>query len=71
MLAAPDGRLDDTRPARRSITVRDLLTFTNGFGMCVDMFEAPTPWPIVLEEQRLGLATLGPPNPLVQPPPDE
>lgn len=71
MLAAPDGPLDDTRPARRSITVRDLLTFTNGFGMCVDMFEAPTPWPIVLEEQRLGLATLGPPNPLVQPPPDE
>ena len=71
VLAAPDGPLDDTRPARRSITVRDLLTFTNGFGMYIDMFAAPTPWPIVLEEQRLGLVTLGPPNPTVQPPPDE
>ena len=71
VLVAPDGPLDDTRPARRSITVRDLLTFTNGFGMCIDMFASPHPWPIMLEEQRLNLATLGPPNPSVQPPPDE
>ena len=27
-----DGPLDDTVPAKRSITVRDLLTFTFGFG---------------------------------------
>ena len=71
VLVAPDGPLDHTRPARRSISVRDLLTFTNGFGMCVDMFASPHPWPIVLEEHRLGLATLGPPNPAIQPPPDE
>ncbi|MFI9509015.1 serine hydrolase domain-containing protein [Nocardia sp. NPDC052566] len=32
-----DGELDDTVPARRSITVRDLLTFTFGFGMVAAM----------------------------------
>ena len=70
VLVRPNGPLDDTRPASRPVTVRDLLTFTNGFGMTVEMF-APPPWPVALEEQRLGLATLGPPNPSVQPPPDE
>ena len=45
-LAAPrvlrrmDGPLDDTVPAGRPITVRDLLTFTFGFGMTVEMFGA-------------------------------
>jgi CubicO group peptidase (beta-lactamase class C family) len=33
VLADPDGPLDDTVPARRSITVRDLLTYTLGTGM--------------------------------------
>src|ERR1700733_1391187 len=51
-LAAPrvlrrmDGPLDDTVPARRPITVRDLLTFTFGFGMTVEMFGADPPWPV-------------------------
>jgi CubicO group peptidase (beta-lactamase class C family) len=31
-----DGPLDDTVPAVRPITVRDLLTFTFGFGMVVE-----------------------------------
>src|SRR5215212_521009 len=42
-----DGPLDDTVPAEREITVRDLLTFTFGFGMHVGMFMSATPWPIV------------------------
>jgi CubicO group peptidase (beta-lactamase class C family) len=33
VLLNPDGPLRETVPARRSITVRDLLTFTWGFGM--------------------------------------
>jgi len=33
VLADPDGSLDDTVPAKRPITLRDLLTFTLGIGM--------------------------------------
>ena len=43
----PDGPLDDTVPAERPVTVRDLLTFTWGFGMQGAMFTAAEPWPIV------------------------
>ncbi len=35
VLADPDGPLDDTVPAKRPITLRDLLTFTLGTGMVV------------------------------------
>ncbi len=35
-----DGPLDGHVPARRPITVRDLLTFTFGFGLAVEMFGA-------------------------------
>jgi hypothetical protein len=31
-----DGPLDDTVPAKRDITVRDLLAFTLGFGLLFD-----------------------------------
>ena len=65
-----DGPLDDTVPAKRSITVRDLLTFTFGFGMVVEMFQAADPWPVVKAANDLHLATLGPPNPDEQPDPD-
>jgi CubicO group peptidase (beta-lactamase class C family) len=67
VLTHMDGPLDETVPARRAITTRDLLTFTFGFGMVVDMFMSPTPWPIMAAEERLGLATLGAPRPDVQP----
>jgi CubicO group peptidase (beta-lactamase class C family) len=71
VLRHPDGALDDTVPADRAITVRDLLNFTFGFGMTMEMFFAKEPWPIVTAaEQHLRLATLGPPNPSVQPEPD-
>ena len=75
-LAAPqvlrrmDGPLDDTVPARRPITVRDLLTFTFGFGMTVEMFAADPPWPVVAQAEALHLATIGPPDPGGQPGPD-
>ena len=70
VLRRPDGPLDDTVPATRPITVYDLLTFTFGFGMVLEMFMAPDPWPVVAATQELGLATLGVPNPAVQPDPD-
>ena len=65
-----DGSLDDTVPAARPSTVRDLLTFTLGFGMNVAMFMSPEPWPVVAAAAELHLATLGPPQPLEQPDPD-
>lgn len=75
-LAAPrvlrrmDGPLDDVVPAEGPITVRHLLTFTMGFGMIVDMFMAPEPWPVVAAAAERHLAALGPPNPDEQPDPD-
>jgi CubicO group peptidase (beta-lactamase class C family) len=71
VLRRPDGPLDDTVPARRAITARDLLTFTFGFGMMIEMFSAPEPWPVVAKaEGELDLCTIGPPDPARQPDPD-
>jgi CubicO group peptidase (beta-lactamase class C family) len=65
-----DGRgpLDgDTVPARRPITIRDVLTFTLGLGMD---FEAPWPQPLLEAMGELGLGS-GPPEPQGPPAPDE
>src|SRR4051794_8557965 len=70
VLRRMDGPLDDTVPAERAITVRDLLTFTFGFGMAMEMFAASSPWPIVAATQELKLATIGPPQPAGPPDPD-
>jgi CubicO group peptidase (beta-lactamase class C family) len=70
VLARPDGPLEETVPAARAITTRDLLTFTFGFGMAMEMFMAATPWPIVTASEDLQLATIGPPDPALQPDPD-
>jgi CubicO group peptidase (beta-lactamase class C family) len=70
VLRRMDGPLDDTTPARRAITVRDLLTFTFGFGAAVEMFMADAPWPVMEAADALRLATLGPPDPARQPDPD-
>jgi CubicO group peptidase (beta-lactamase class C family) len=68
VLRRMDGPLEDTVPAGRAITTRDLLTFTFGFGMVMEMFTARTPWPVV---QAAGeLATIGPPDPDVPLDPD-
>jgi CubicO group peptidase (beta-lactamase class C family) len=70
VLARMDGPLDDTVPVHRAITPRDLLTFTFGFGMAVEMFASAEPWPVVAAADELRLATIGPPDPDVQPDPD-
>lgn len=59
-----DGPLNETAPASRSITVRDLLTFTIGFGAHFG------PAPINDAAARLQLST-GPPQPALPPEPDE
>jgi CubicO group peptidase (beta-lactamase class C family) len=64
------GPLDDTVPAKRAITTRDLLTFTFGFGFVVEMFMAAEPFPVVVASDKAGLSTIGPPDPDVQPDPD-
>ena len=70
VLQRMDGPLDETVPARRSITARDLLTFTFGFGMVLEMFTSPAPWPVVAAAEELNLETIGPPNRDAQPDPD-
>src|SRR6266568_1319639 len=70
VLTRMNGPLAETVPAERAITPRDLLTFTFGFGMVLEMFTTPGPWPVVAEADRLRLATIGPPQPAVQPDPD-
>jgi CubicO group peptidase (beta-lactamase class C family) len=62
-----DGPLDDTVPANRPITARDLLTFRMGFGQ---MMGPPDAYPILkaAEDLRIGM---GPPNPSTQPAPEE
>jgi Beta-lactamase class C and other penicillin binding proteins len=61
-----EGPLEDTEPANRPITVRDLLTFRMGFGLLF----APETYPIVKALGEQGLAP-GPPRPPAPPPPDE
>lgn len=70
VLCSPDGPLGQTVPAQRSITVRDLLTFTWGFGMQGAMFLAAEPWPVVTAAAERQLATFGPPQPGAMPDPD-
>ena len=59
VLARPDGALDDTVPAQRPITVRDLLTFRLGYGMDFTAFGRQ---PLLVAMADLELGT-GPPAP--------
>ena len=59
-----DGPADDTVPARRAITVRDLLTFRFGFGG----YFGPCPLNDLAAELQLSM---GPPQPAIPPEPDE
>jgi CubicO group peptidase (beta-lactamase class C family) len=63
-----DGPLDDTVPANRPITVRDLLTFRLGFGL---IFGPPEEYPILQAISKLELVGFGPPNPAAPHDPDE
>jgi CubicO group peptidase (beta-lactamase class C family) len=66
VLRTIDADLDDTVPARRSITVRDLLTLRMGFGFVF----APNALPIERAASELEVMP-GPPNPQRLPSPDE
>ncbi|MET9339698.1 serine hydrolase domain-containing protein [Nonomuraea sp. NPDC003804] len=57
VLASIDAPLEQTVPARRSITVRDLLTFTFGFGV---VLAPPDTYPIQVAVRELGLDTTSP-----------
>ena len=62
-----DGPLEDTVPAKRPITLRDLLTFRMGFGQ---MMAPPDAYPILKAGHELGIG-MGAPNPAATPAPDE
>ncbi len=62
-----DGPLDDTEPARRPITLRDLLTFRMGFGI---LMAPPGSYPIQRAASELDLGQ-GMPQPQTPPAPDE
>ncbi|MBC7807178.1 MAG: beta-lactamase family protein [Akkermansiaceae bacterium] len=62
-----DGPLDDTVPANRPITVRDLLTFRLGFGM---VMAPPDMFPIQKAMNGLSLGQSGPSS-STTPEPDE
>ena len=64
VLRRPDGPIDDTVPAKRPITVRDLLTFTFGSGIAF----GPLPIAKAMDDLALGQ---GIPSPQKSPPPDE
>jgi CubicO group peptidase (beta-lactamase class C family) len=64
VVRAIDGPVDDTVPAVRPITVRDLLTFRMGFGGYLG------PCPLNDAAAPLQLS-VGPPQPAVPPEPDE
>ena len=67
VLRRPDGPIDDTVPAHRPVTLRDLLTFRAGLGL---IFGSPAEYPILraLEEQQIFV---GPPTPATPLSPDE
>jgi CubicO group peptidase (beta-lactamase class C family) len=67
VLRTPGSPLDDTVPAVRPITVRDVLEFRLGLGMD---FAGPFPGTVLGALAERGLA-VGPPAPQHAPPPDE
>ena len=67
VLRRPEAALDDTVPAHRPITVRDLLTFTMGLGI-VAAEPGTVPLADALNQLELGQ---GMPSPATPPAPDE
>jgi CubicO group peptidase (beta-lactamase class C family) len=60
VLAQRDGPIDETVPANRPITLRDLLTFRLGYGM---LMESPDEYPILRAVNDLEIGGFGPPDP--------
>ncbi len=69
VLTRIDGPLSETVPARRPITIEDLLTFRMGFGLITEP-EFNPPYPIWLAGKELGLV-LAEPDPRTTLGPDE
>jgi CubicO group peptidase (beta-lactamase class C family) len=67
VLKSLDSAVDDTVPAHRPITVRDVLTFRLGYGLVMAM---PGTYPIQVAIDEAQLAQ-GPPTPSMPPAPDE
>lgn len=63
-----EGPIDDTVPANRPITVRDLLTMRLGLGMIIG---PPDAYPIQKAISELGIVGFGPPNQSTPHNPDE
>ena len=63
-----DGPLDDTVPAKRPLTLRDLLTFRMGMGI---VFGPPGASPILKAIQELQIVGFGPPDQASPLTPDE
>jgi CubicO group peptidase (beta-lactamase class C family) len=63
-----DGSLDDTLPASRPLTVRDLLTFRMGLG---NVLGPPDAYPILKAVAEQRLVGFGPPDPTAPHGPDE
>jgi CubicO group peptidase (beta-lactamase class C family) len=63
-----DGTLEDTVPATRPITLRDLLTFRMGFGL---IWGPPDKYPIQRAISELQIVGFGPPNQATPYDPDE
>ena len=67
VLRRADGPLEETLRANRPITVRDLLTFSMGFGQ---MMAPPDAYPILKSASELQIG-MGPPSHSTMPAPDE
>lgn len=67
VLRTMSSPLADTVPAHRQVTVRDLLTFTWGFGQ---LFADPDDYPVLAAARDAGIG-MGPPAPGSMPAPDE
>jgi CubicO group peptidase (beta-lactamase class C family) len=68
VLRSIESALDDTVPASRAITLRDLLTFRLGFG---SVMAPPGTYPIQQSISELRIGGDGPPQPTKTPTPDE
>ena len=67
VLTSLDASLDDTVPAQRQVMIRDLLTFTWGYGQ---VLASPDTYPILAAADTLKIGN-GPPDPLGTPAPDQ
>jgi CubicO group peptidase (beta-lactamase class C family) len=66
VLSGLDSEVGDTVPANRALTLRDLLTFTSGYGIVMAM---PATYPIQRAMTAAGIVD-GPPHPQEVPAPD-